>query len=355
MKRKIAALLVAALSIFMVLSACDGASAPSGSTATPDTTNSSAPEGSGSSAGSDYGTLKYLRMCSGTQGATWTIVGSAMMEFANQSMDISASCGPGGSVANVNAVASGENELGWAFTATVVSAMNGSGAFEGQSPVSNLRHVMSIFPSQQHFVVAADSDIQSLADLNGKIVNYTPTTETSYTVNVEVLNAYGIDPDTIQNAGGTVTMTRFNEASELMKNGELDLWTACIAAPAATVSELAFTPGIRFINLDEDKIPSILEALPGFTEMTIPAGTYDGVDSDVLTVGTVGSIFTNDSIPDDVIYDFLNVMYEHWEDLKAINPSAFGDLSVEDWLNGADDIPLHPGAERFYRELGILD
>ena len=48
------------------------------------------------------------------------------------------------------------------------------------------------------------------------------------------------------------------------------------------------------------------------------------------------------------------VQYEHWEDLKAINPNAFGDLSVENWLDGADDIPLHPGAERFYKEIGVL-
>ncbi len=348
MKCKFTALLAAVLSLLLVLSGCG--ESPAG-TSTPPANETGEPtlgEGAG------YGNLQYLRMCSGTQGATWTIVGSAMMEFVNQSMDISASCGPGGAVANVNAVANGENEMGWSFISTVASAINGTGAFEGQDPASNLYHVMSIFPSQQHFVVAANSDIQSMADLNGRIVNYTPTTETSYTANVAVLNAYGITPDTIQGSGGTVTMTRFNEASELMKNGELDLWTACIASPAATVSELAFTPGIRFLNIDEDKIPTILESLPGFMQMTIPAGTYDGVDNDVLTIGTVGCIITNDSIPDDVIYDFLKVQYEHWEDLKAINPNAFGDLSVENWLDGADYIPLHPGAERFYKEIGVL-
>lgn len=348
MRRKLTVLLTLTLAI-----ALSGCSQGQGGTTTTAAGAESSAAGAQTS-GDGYGNLKYLRMCSGTQGATWTTVGSTMMEYVNQSMDISASCGPGGSVANINAVAGGENELGWAFTATVATAIEGTGAFEGQAPATNLRHVMSIFPSQQHFVVAKDSDIKSLSDLNGKIVNYTPVTETSYTVNEVVLGAYGITPETIESAGGTVTLTRFNEASELMKNGDLGLWTACIAAPAATVSEMAFTPGIRFIDIDEDKIPGILEKLPGFTKMTISASTYDGMEKDAITVGTVGSIFTNDSIPDDVIYDFLKTQYEHWEDLKAINPNAFGELTVENWLDGADTIPLHPGAERFYKEVGVL-
>ena len=73
-----------------------------------------------------------------------------------------------------------------------------------------------------------------------------------------------------------MTLTRFNEASELLKNGELDLWTACIAAPGSAVSDMAFAPGIRLSTLTRTRIPQILEQLPGFTEMTIPAGTYEG-------------------------------------------------------------------------------
>lgn len=350
MKRRLTMLLALALVGTLTLSGCT--SQGGGSAATPP------PSGSGASAapegdGPDYSGLEYLRMCAGTQGATWTTVGSAMMEFVNASMPITASNGPGGSVANCRAVAAKESELGWAFTSTVYEAYSGTGAFAEDKPMENLTHVMSIFPSQQHFVVTADSDIQSLADLNGKIVNYNPVTETCYTVCTKVFAAYGIDQDSIEKAGGTVTLTRFNEASELMKDGQLDLWAATVAAPAATVSELSFSPGIRFLSIDEDKMPAILESLPGFTEMTIPAGTYDGVDQDVRTVGTVGSIFTNTDVPADIVYDFLKTTYDHWEDLKAINPSAFGELTVEDWMSGAN-VPLHPGAERFYKEMGLL-
>ena len=116
---------------------------------------------------------------------------------------------------------------------------------------------------------------------------------------------------------------------------------------------MAFAPGIRFVNIDEDKIPQILEQLPGFTEMTIPAGTYEGVDEDVRTVGTVGSIFCTADLPEDVVYDFLKTIYENWDALKAINPTAFGDLDVNDWLNGAT-APIHPGAEKFYKEMGVM-
>lgn len=345
MKRKVTGFLALSLVAAMTLTACSGGATPSPSSSVNPDDNSEAT--------SDYGSLKYLRMCAGTQGATWTTVGSAMMEYANAAMPISASNGPGGSVANCRAVAAGESELGWAFTATVNDAYCATGVFSEDKPMENLNHVMSIFPSMQHFVVAADSSIQSLSDLNGKIVNFNPVTETCYTVCTQAFDSYGITQDTIEAAGGTVTLTRFNEASELMKNGQLDLWTATVAAPAATCSELAFSPGIRLLSIDDEKMPDVLSRLPGFTEMIIPAGTYEGVDTDTVTVGTLGSVFTNTDVPADVIYDFLKTMYDRWDDLKAINPTAFGDLTVENWLDGAT-VPLHPGAQRFYEEMGLL-
>lgn len=350
MKRKLTGLLALVMAATIALTGCTSNTPPANSSAPSNApSNSSEPSDT-----SDYGNLKYLRMCSGTQGATWTTVGSAMMEYVNAAMPISASNGPGGSVANCRAVQDGEYELGWAFTSTVYEAYTGTGAFEEEGAMENLAHVMSLFPSMAHFVVADSSSIQSIADMNGKIVNYNPVTETNYTVVTKVLAAYGIDQSTIEGAGGTVTLTRFNEASELMKDGQLDLWTATVAIPAATVSELAFSVGIRFLDIDEDKMDTILGTLPGFSEMTIPAGTYEGVDKDVRTVGTVSSVFSSTDVPDDVIYDFLKTMYENWENLKAINPTAFGDLSVENWLDGAEDVPLHPGAQRFYEEMGLL-
>lgn len=348
MKRRLASLIALAMVGTIALTSC---SSGSGST-TPAPTNTDSVQ----TEGKDYGGLKYLRMCSGTQGATWTTVGSAMMEYvgsAMKDMGVSASNGPGGSAANARSIASGEYELGWCFTSTAYEAYTGTGAYAEEEARENLTHIMSIFPSQYQMVVPADSDIQSIGDVNGKVVNYTPVTETSYTVSVKVLEAYGITQDTIEGAGGTVTLTRFNEASELLKNGELDLWTATVAAPASTISDMAFAPGIRMLSIDEDKIPGLLEAMPGFAEMTVPAGTYEGVDEDVRTIGTVGAIICTEELPEDVVYDFLKTVYEHWDDLRAINPTAFGELDINNWLDGVG-IPVHPGAEKFYKEMGVM-
>ena len=336
MKRKFAGLLAMTIAGSLMLTACSSS-------------------GGGSTAEGGDSSVSYLRMCSGTQGATWTTVGSAMMEYAGSDLGISASTGPGGAAANPRAVSNGEYEMGWSFTSTLAQAYAGEGDYAADGAMENLTHVMSIFPSQYHMVVPADSDVQSLADLNGKIVNFTPVTETSYTITVAALEAYGITQDTIESAGGTVTLTRFNEASELMKNGELDYWTACIAYPASTVSDLAFDPGIRMLSIEEDMMDDVLGNLPeGFEEMVIPAGTYEGQDEDVHTVGTIGAIFCTTDIPEDVVYNFLQSMYNNWDKLVAINPTAFGDLSVENWLDGAS-IPLHPGAQRFYEEMGLLE
>lgn len=350
MKRKLTGLLALALAGTLALAGCSGSTpTPTPATGTP---TAGAPE-TGEPAGSDYGNVQYLRMCSGTQGATWTTVGSAMMEFANKSLGISASCSPGGAAANVRSVSSKEYEMGWSFTSTAYEAYTGTGAYAEEGAMENLTHIMSIFPSVQHLVVPADSTIQSLNDVNGKIYNFGPATDTMYTANVRILNAYGIDQNTIESAGGTVTMTRFNEAAELLKNNELDVWTALIAAPGSAVSDMSFSPGIRLLSIDEDKLPAILETMPGFERMVIPGGTYEGVDEDAVTVGTVGAIVCADDLPEDVVYDFLKSMYENWDNLKAINPTAFGELDVSNWLDG-NAIPVHPGAERFYKEMGLM-
>lgn len=351
MKRKLTALIALTLTASLCLAGCGGGSQPS---AAPSTAPSAAPNASEAPVEShDYGNVRFLRMNSGTQGATWTTVGSAMMEFAGAATGLSASCGPGGAAANVRTVSSKECELGWTFTSTAYEAYTGTGAYKEEGAMENLTHVMSIFPSKQHLVVPAKSDIQSLNDVNGKIYNFGPATDTMYTANVRILDAYGITIDTIESAGGTVTMTRFNEAAELLKNGELDVWTALVAAPASAVSDMAFAPGVRLLSIDEDKIPAILENMPGFAKMTIPGGTYEGVAEDVTTVGTVGSIVCADDLPEDLVYDFLKSMYDHWDDLRAINPTAFGELDISNWMDGAA-IPLHPGAEKFYTEMGLL-
>lgn len=350
MKRKLSALFALALSASMLLSACSGPAASSGGeskTPAPDSQQSQSTETSNPT------DVKFLRMCSGTQGATWTTVGSAMMEYANSALGISASCSPGGAAANVRSVSSKEYELGWSFTSTSYEAYTGTGTYEEEGSMENLTHIMSIFPSVQHLVVPADSTIQSLNDVNGKIYNFGPATDTMYTANVRILDRYGISNTTIESAGGTVTMTRFNEAAELLKNGELDVWTALIAAPGSAVSDMAFSPGIRLLSIDEDKIPGILETMPGFARMTIPAGTYEGVDTETVTVGTVGAIVCADDLPEGLVYDFLKCMYDHWDDLRAINPTAFGELDVSNWLDGVA-IPVHPGAERFYKEMGLM-
>lgn len=360
MKRKLTALVALLLTVSLALAACSnqtgGTSTPAPA-ATPTPAASSGgdttPSGGSNSSSHDYGSVKFLRMCSGTQGATWTTVGSAMMEYANADLGISASCSPGGAAANVRSVSSKEYELGWTFTSTAYEAYTGTGAYAEEGAMENLTHIMSIFPSVQHLVVPADSSIQSLNDVNGKIYNFGPATDTMYTANVRILNAYGIDQNTIESAGGTVTMTRFNEAAELLKNNELDVWTALIAFPGSAVSDMAFAPGIRLLSIDEDKIPAILETMPGFEKMTIPGGTYEGVDEDAVTVGTVGSIVCAADLPEDVVYDFLQSMYNNWDKLKAINPTAFGELDVSNWMDGSA-IPLHPGAERFYKDMGLM-
>jgi len=299
-------------------------------------------------------TIKYLRMVSGTTGGSFFPIGAAMMEVIGNKVDLPTSQGPGGGMVNGKFVNSGEAELGWVYTSDSYDAYNGINNFAEEGKHENLRHFMSVVPGYVHLVVRQDSNINSIEELSDKKVNFLPNTEGAHIAVSGVLNAYGITEESVVENGGVAVKVRFNDAAEMIKNNQLDLWAAVLAIPSSMITQLVFQPGVKLLSVDEDKVDSILENLPGYIAGDIPAGTYEGMDDTVHTVRTISQIVTSIDVPEDVVYDMLTALYENWDDvIVPVNPNMLGDRGVETWLDG-NEIPIHPGAERFYKERGVL-
>lgn len=297
--------------------------------------------------------LDYVTMYSGTQGASWFSIGSAMMEYFASDYNVLTTNGPGASAVNGQALQSGEAQLGWMSTAYLADAQGGVNTFEDFGVQDKLCHVMSLFEMQFQCLVPASSDIQTIGDAYNRVINFMPTTEGAHFLFCDILEEYGITMDSVLKNGGAVVQVRFNEAAELIKNNQLDMFGALLSTPASAVSEIAYNPGVRFMNIDGAERDAILEKLQGYVATTIPAGSYEGQTEDVQTIGALTNIVASTDVPDDVVYAYLECMYNHWDEIVAVNPSVMGGIEPADWLNGYPG-ELHPGAEQWYKDHGLL-
>ena len=183
-------------------------------------------------------------------------------------------------------------------------------------------------------------------------VGTNPPGHSNYVLWQYIERFYGITDDDIKSWGGTVYYIQHKDAIELMKTGKLDIYISSITGvPQSTVMELAASVDVYFVNLAKTELGQYLKEELGLVEFTIPAGTYRGQDYPVETIAPVDVMIVNKDVPEDIVYQITKLIYEEKDTLAAtikdmarLNPE-FG-VKVY-W-------PLHPGAERYFKELGVL-
>ena len=294
---------------------------------------------------------KFLRMFSGPEGGSWYPLGSAMMGIVEKSTGISSSNGPGGGVGNCKAVNGGRADLGWTYTHTAYNAYNGRGKFDKKN--ENLRHLMSLYPGVFQIAVPKSSDIMSVADLKDKRIVPGKVGFSGTVIAELVLKAYDITFDSIKKNGGSVSYVGYSDSAALMKDGHSDCYMAVTSCPQSTIIDLNFRPGVRFLPVDKAHMDKILGMEPGLMATVIPQGAYKGLEADVPAVGTVTAIVINKDVSDDLAYNIVKSLYAAWPELAKVKKQAIDDSKPENALLGAR-IPVHPGAMRYYKEMGYV-
>jgi len=294
---------------------------------------------------------KFLRMFSGPEGGSWYPLGSAMMAIIEKNTGISTSNGPGGGVGNCKAVNAGRADLGWTYTHTAFNAYSARGKFKKKN--TNLRHLMSLYPGVFQMAVPKSSKIYTVSDLADKRIVPGKVGFSGTVIAERVLAAYGITFDSIKKNGGQVSYVGYSDSAALMKDGHSDCYMAVTSCPQSTIIDLMFRPGIRFLPIDKAHMEKILKAEPGLMPTVIPKGAYKGVDKDIPTVGTVTCIVVNKDVPDDLVYKIVKTLYANWPELAKVKKKAIENSKPENAAMGAR-IPIHPGAMRYYKEMGYV-
>jgi len=250
------------------------------------------------------------------------------------------------SAENLNLLQAGRGEVGFSLGDAVSDAWTGNEEAGFKTKLDKLRGLAGIYTNYIQIVAAADSGIASLADLKGKRVSVgAPRSGTELNARA-IFKAAGMSYADL----GKVEYLPFGESVELIKNRQLDATLQSAGLGVASIRDLANAVKIVVIPVPPEVVAKIGDA--AYQPVVIPANTYEGQTTDVPTAGVRNILVTHAGVPEDVVYRMAKSMFEHLDQLVAAHAAAKA-IKPE----GAADnlpLPLHPGAERYYREAGLL-
>lgn len=249
------------------------------------------------------------------------------------------------SVENLNLLQQGKGELALALGDSVKFAWEGDAEAGFKAPLSKLRGLAAAYPNYIQIAASAESGIKTLADLKGKSLSVGAAKSGTELNARTILEAAGMSYDDL----GKVEYLPFAESVELQKNRQLDATLQSAGMGVASIKDLATAMATQIVAVPADVVEKL--GAP-FVAGIIPAGTYEGQAEDVPTVAVMNYFVTHEDVSDETAYQMTKVMFENLPALIAAHKSA-AQITLDNALTGMP-IPLHPGAERYYREVGVI-
>ncbi len=250
------------------------------------------------------------------------------------------------SVENLNLLQSGRGEIAFALGDSVEDAWNGVEDAGFKAPLTRIRAIAATYPNYIQIVASKESGIKTLEDLKGKRISVgAPKSGTELNARA-IFKAAGLSYKDM----GRVEFMPYAESVELIKNRQLDATLQSSGLGMAAIRDLASMVPITFVAIPEEVVAKIDSQ--AYQAKVIPAGTYDGQDQDVPTAAIVNLLVSHEKVSDDVAYQMTKLLFDNLPRLRTAH-SASNDISLEA-ATEALPIPLHPGAERFYKEVGVL-
>jgi uncharacterized protein len=292
----------------------------------------------------------YLKFPTASTSGTVYLVGAALATLWNEKIpgiQVTAEASNGG-VQNLQLVASKDAQLGVAVTNIITDQKKGENSFVGHA-YDGIRILTALYSNYNQVVVSGSSNIRTLADIKGKRFAPGPpggTTTDETRFHLEMAGLKYPDDFSAQFVAAT-------EAVDLIRNRQIDGAWIQAGLPTASISDICSTAGGRLVSMDEDLISNLRAKYPWYNRGVIPAGTYAGQTQDVITTSITITVFVDQSVPDDIVYQMTKVMYENLDSLKLTH-SALKETTLEGAVQNIANLPLHPGAEKYYREKGVL-
>lgn len=306
----------------------------------------------------------FFRIGTGATGGTYFPIGGLLANAisnpaGSRPCDRGGSCGvpgliavaqsTGGSVANVDAIAAGRLESGLSQSDVAYWAYHGTGIYRNKGKVAGLRAIANLYSESLHLVVRRGAGIRRVADLRGKRVSVGPKESGTRVDAGIVLQAFGLNAADLD-----LRLLKPGPASDRLRAGELDAFFFVAGTPAAAIAELAEHTDIALVPINQPDALRISIRFPFLSQGVIPAGVYKGVGrTPTLAVGAQWVVGAR--VDEAIVYGITKALWhENTRRLLDHGHAEGRSIRLESALDGIA-IPLHPGAERFYREIGRLN
>ena len=255
----------------------------------------------------------------------------------------------GGSIYNINTIKAGELDLGIAQSDWQYHGYNGTSKFSDAGPYNDLRAVFSVHPEPFTVVARADAGIKTFEDLKGKRVNIgNPGSGQRGTMEV-LMERYGWDKGDFKLA----SELKASEQSKALCDNKIDAMVYVVGHPSGAIKEATTSCDSVIVNVSGEKVDALISDNSYYRTATVPGGMYNGNDADTMTFGVGATFVSSTNVPDETVYQIVKAVFENFDTFKKLHP-AFSNLKKEEMVKDGLTAPLHPGALKYYKEVGLV-
>ena len=290
----------------------------------------------------------YILATGGTSG-TYYPFGGAIANIWNtklENMNVTAQA-TGASAENLRLINKGEAEFGTVQNDVMDYAYHGTALFDDEV-LENIMTIGTLYPEVVQIAVSKDSGITSVADFRGKRISVGDAGSGVEFNAKQILEGYGLSFDDIKKSN-----LSFKESAEGIQNGTLDGCFITAGVPNSALQELAFTAGLVLIPVSGDEADFICSKYSYYTQTSIPGGTYKGTDSDTPALAIKATLAVSSKLDEDTVYNMTKVLFENLDVLAQAHAKG-KEVSPESAVTGVS-VPFHPGAAKYYKEIGLLN
>ena len=295
---------------------------------------------------------EFITVLTGPTSGIYFPIGGAFSKVVGEMGYKTSATATGATAENINAILTGKGEMAIAMSDSVIQAVEAFGAYQGKPKAENLRAMMGLWPNVCQIVTTKDSGITKFTDLKGKRVGV-GAPNSGVELNARMMfEAHGM---TYKDA--KVDYLSYGEAIDQIKNGQCDVAFVTSGLGNATIKELGTAKEIVFVPVEGEALKKLTAKYPFYVEWKIPKETY-GTKVDTTTVAVMNIMLVSKNLSDGVVYDLLTGIYSQkgLETIGASHATAKREIKPETALRGikGTSVKLHPGAEKYYKEKGML-
>jgi len=288
----------------------------------------------------------FLSIATGSTGGTYYPLGGGIAEIISRNVPEFQVTSETGNASAANITLIGTRQIEMAFAQNDIAYWASKGMAPFKERFENIRVVASLYPEHVHCITLKGSGVEDIMDIRGKRVSVgAPGSgvlgDVSAIMKIAELHYGDMSTDFLD----------FNSTTQRFKDGQLDVGFVVAGYPTSSIIDLAATNDIDLVGFNDDFMTRLTAEYPYFIKDVIPAGTYRGIDRDIVTPAVNAMLICEAGLPDDVVYRFTKALWENISDLRKVHPKAEF-ITLETALDGVS-VPVHPGAARFYTEKGM--